>query len=251
MLETLKRWWGRGAGSTVSGPLAEIETWAARAGYRYRQADDDLRFVVEVPCAQHMLRMEWGASQRSYIVRDELRIRLDLSLPGSLQLLAITRPLMERLEVETYERYTQEAQTIIDMSFPEEMRWLAMFPKVDLSFDKVLRARFGVLGVNVALATAWINSPLGAQLAKAAAGVLANEPPCVLMVMHGKVYLRMQLAQPQPDGLAQCLGLFDAAVQSALELAGHAPPTDAEYASTASSAWQTASQIDTAKSDPG
>ena len=243
MLPSLKRWWARSRGH-AGGGLDAIEAWAAQSGLRYRADEGGLRFVIEAPSAGQTLRMEWGSSQRSYIAGDELRIRLDLNLPGALQLLAMTRPLMERLEQETFERYTQEAQTIIDMSHPEEMRWLAMFPKIDLSFDKVLQARYGVLGVNTVLGMAWINGPLGEQLAKATGSLLANEDPFVLMAMRGRMYLRLQLAQPGPESLSHCLSVFDAAVQSALQLSGQMPPGGGEWASTASSSWLTPSALD-------
>jgi hypothetical protein len=243
MLSILKRWWYRSRGH-AGGGLDAIEAWAARSGLRYRADEGGLRFVIEAPCAGQTLRMEWGPSQRSYIAGDELRIRVDLNLPGALQLLAMTRPLMERLEQETFERYTQEAQTIIDMSHPEEMRWLAMFPKIDLSFDKMLHARYGVLGVNTVLGMAWVNGPLGEQLAKSAQNLLANQDPFLLMAMRGKMYLRLQLAQPGPESLSHCLAVFDAAVQSALQLTGQMPPGGGEWASTASSSWLTPSALD-------
>ena len=243
MLSSLKRWWSRSRGRPGAG-IDAIEAWARQSGLRYRRDEDGSRFVIEVPSAGQMLRMEWGPSQRSYIAGDELRIRLDLNLPGALQLLAMTRPLMERLEQETFERYTQEAQTIIDMSHPEEMRWLAMFPKIDLSFDKVLQARYGVLGVNTVLGMAWINGPLGERLVMAAQSLLAGDDPFVLMAMRGKLYLRMQLAQPQPESLSQCLSLFDAAVQSALQLTGQMPPGGGDWSTTVSSSWLTTSVLD-------
>ena len=243
MLSSLKRWWARSSGHAVA-DLDAIEAWTEQAGLSYRRDEDGSRFVIEAPSAGHTLRMEWGPSQRSYIVGDELRIRLDLNLPGALQLMAMTLPLMERLEQETFERYTQEAQTIIDMSHPEEMRWLAMFPKIDLSFDKVLQARFGVLGVNTVLGMAWINGPLGERLAKSADNLLAGDDPFVLMVMRGKVYLRMQQAQPQPQSLSQCLGVVDAAVQSALQLTGQMPPGGGYWAPAASSSWFAHSALD-------
>jgi len=243
MLSSLKRWWARSTDHATDG-LDAIEAWAGQAGLRYRRDEDGLRFVIEAPSAGQTLRMEWGPPQRSYIAGDELRIRLDLNLPGAMQLLAMTRPLMERLEHETFERYTQEAQTIIDMSHPEEMRWLAMFPKIDLSFDKVLQARYGVLGVNTVLGMAWINGPLGEQLVKSTQNLLAREDPFVLMAMRGKMYLRLQLALPAPEPLSQCLAVFDAAVQSALQLTGQLPPGGGEWLPTASSSWLTPSALD-------
>ena len=243
MLSSLKRWWARSTGGSGAG-LDVIETWAGQAGLRYRRDQDGQRFAIEAPSAGQTLRLEWGPSQRSYIAGYELRIRLDLNLPGALQLLVMTRPLMERLEQETFERYTQEAQTIIDMSHPEEMRWLAMFPKIDLSFDKVLQAHYGVLGVNAVLGMAWVNGAFGEQLAKSTQDLLADDDPFVVMVMRGKVYLRLQLAQPQPASLSRCLSVFDAAVQSALQLSGQLPSGGGEWAPTANSSWFAPSALD-------
>jgi hypothetical protein len=103
MLSILKRWWYRSRGH-AGGGLDAIEAWAARSGLRYRADEGGLRFVIEAPCAGQTLRMEWGPSQRSYIAGDELRIRVDLNLPGALQLLAMTRPLMESLEQQTWQQ---------------------------------------------------------------------------------------------------------------------------------------------------
>lgn len=249
MFTALKRWWASGPGRTRSLHFKAVETWADRSGFRFRQAPDGQRFVVEAASGGQVLRMEWGPSQRSYIVQSELRIRIDLNLPGSLQLLALTLPLMEQLESETFERYTQDAQTVIDMSTPEEMRWLAMFPKIDLSFDKLLQSRFCVLGVNPVWSMAWINGPLGAQLGRAAQDLLSTDTPFVLMTMRGKLYLRMRLAAPRPQALSQCLEVFDAAAQSAQQITGQIPPSNAEWASTASTSWQTQIPIDDEAAD--
>lgn len=243
MLSALKRWWSHRFGHARAG-FDAIEAWAAQAGWRFRRDDDGHRFAIDMPSAGHTLHLEWGPSQRSYIVGDELRMRLDLKLPNTLQVLVMTRPLIERLEQETFESYTQAAQTIVDLSHPEEMRWLAMFPRIDLSFNKVLHARFGALGVTTALGLAWINGPLGEQLVHSAQGLLAQEDPFVLMIMRGKVYLRLQLAQPQPQPLAQCLTVLEAAVQSALQLTGQMPAGDGEWSSTVSSGWMMPSGLD-------
>ena len=239
MLNTLKRWWARGAGRTGAVRFDAVEAWAERSGFRFRRAKDGLRFEVEAASGGPVVRMEWGPSQRSYIEHSELRLRVDLNLPSSLQMLVLTLPLMERLESETFERYTQDAQTVIDMSTPEEMRWLAMFPKADLSLDKELRSRFGALGVNPAWTLAWINDPLGPQLVRAAADLIGSEVPFVLMTLRGRIYMRMQLVDPRPEALSQCLEVFDAAIQSVQHITGDVAPDNAEWASTASTSWQT------------
>jgi hypothetical protein len=249
MLNTLKRWWARGAGRTGAVRFDAVEAWAERSGFRFRRAKDGLRFEVEAASGGPVVRMEWGPSQRSYIEHSELRLRVDLNLPSSLQMLVLTLPLMERLESETFERYTQDAQTVIDMSTPEEMRWLAMFPKVDLSFDKALRSRFGALGANPAWALSWINGPLGPQLVRAAEDLIGSEVPFILMTMRGRIYLRMQLADPQPQALSRCLEVFDAATQSVQQVIGQLPPNDTEWASTAGTAGQSRSPNDDEATD--
>ncbi|MBP6224069.1 MAG: hypothetical protein KA439_03300 [Rhizobacter sp.] len=239
MFGALKRLWALGPGRAGGARFDAIESWADRSGFRFRRAKDGLRFELEAASGGHVVRMEWGPSQRSYIENSELRMRVDMNLPGSLQMLVLTLTLKERLESETFERYTQDAQTVIDMSTPEEMRWLAMFPKADLSFDTVLRERFGALGANPAWALAWINGPLGAQLARAVPDLIGPDVPFVLMTMRGRIYLRMQLADPGPDALSQCLEVFDSAMRSVQQITGQISPDDAEWASTASTSWQT------------
>lgn len=249
MLEALKRWWSHGLRGGGSQGFDAVEHWAEQAGFRFRRAKDGNRFVIEDTTGGHVLRMEWGPSQRSYIAHNELRARTDLNLSGSLQMLVLTLPLMEQLESETFERYTQDAQTVIDMSTPEEMRWLAMFPKVDLSFDKLLRSRFCVLGANPDLALAWIKGPLGAKLGLAAQSLLSPDVPFVLMTMRGRIYLRMQLADPLPEALSQCLEVFEAAALSAQQLNGQISSSEAESGAPPSTSWQTQLPIDDEATD--
>ena len=73
---------------------------------------------------------------------------MELKLPSDLQMMVLTRPLLELLERETFEHYTESTQTHIDISTPEEMRWLAMFPKVTLVLPKSIRGRFGASSVH-------------------------------------------------------------------------------------------------------
>jgi len=246
LFSALRRWWAHRCGRACAG-FDSIEAWAVQAGWRFSRDDDGHRFSIDAPSVERPLHIEWGRSQRSYIAGDELRIRLELNLPDTLQLLVMTRPLMERLEHETFESYTQAAQTMVDLSHPEEMRWLALYPRIQLSFDPVLHERFGALGVTAALGLAWINGPLGEQLVQASKVLLAHEEPFVLMILRGRVYLRLQMTQPQPALLTQCLEVLDAAAQSALQLTGQASAGDGEWSSTVSSGWMGSNGPD----DPG
>jgi len=243
MFEALKRRLFLTRDASSEGGLATIALWAKRKGYRFDKAPDQARFLIEIKDGGRAVRMEWGPSQRGYIAPNELRLRMDLNLPGGLQMLLLTLPLMERLEGETFDRFTQAAETVLDTSTPEEMRWLAMFPKVDLSWDKALRSRFCVLGADPDLTLAWIKGGLADQLLKASQDLLLDCPPFLMMTMRGKLYLRMQLAEPAPAALTHCLELFDAALKSATSLSAQMAADPAGLPSTLSTSRQTHAQV--------
>lgn len=250
MFASLKRWLASAAGASTDPEFGAVENWAKSAGFRYRHDKDAQRFMLEATSGAHALRLEWGPSQRDYITPNELRLRVDLHLPGSLQMLVMSLPLAEKLEVETFERSTQAAQTVIDMSTPEEMRWLAMFPRVDGALEKPLRSRFCVVGADATITADWVRGTLAAQLAEAAQSLLAADPPFVLMTMRGKLYLRMQIERPDPKALSECLDLFDAAAHAALALIGQVPPDDADWPSSTSTGWQSQAALDDEPGDP-
>ena len=131
---------------------------------------------------------------------------------------------------------------VIDGATPEEMRWLAMFPKVPYKASKEVRMRFGLVGNMPAESASWVEGSLAHQLEEAVGGFLKNEPPFVLMLLRGRAYLRMQLPEPDVARMAQALALFEVAVLQALRVAGMAPEGSSDWSSTGSTAWQT--QID-------
>ena len=77
---------------------------------------------------------------------------------------------------------------------------------------------------------------------QATQGLLASEPPLVLMTLRGRVYLRLELDPPDPLAIAQAVDLFHAAAQAALNVSGTAQEGQPEWPTTASTAWQ--SQLD-------
>jgi hypothetical protein len=236
MLNAIKRW----ISGTPPGPdWADISGWAQKQGHGFKRARDDEGFVVDGSFGARSWRLEWGPPQRAYITAHELRLRMELQLSSNLQMLVMSRPLMEMLEKETFERYTQSNQTLIDVSTPEEMRWLAMFPKATLDLPRSVRGQFGAVASDPAAAVAWVDAPLGQQLAAASLNLLRDAPPFVLMTLRGRVYMRVQLEEPDAVRVAQALSLFEAAVQAALRVASgvHEPPGD--FPTTSSTAWQT------------
>lgn len=236
MLDALKRWI---AGEPQATDWPGVAAWAAQRGAQYKRARDDAGFVVEGAHGGRSWRLEWGPPQRSYIEGPELRLRMELGLSHDLQMLLLSRPLLEALERQTFERYTESMQTQIDVSTPEEMRWLAMFQKVPLAANKELKAHFAAVAASPTTAAAWIDGPLAACLVETAGTALASEPPLVLMTLRGRLYLRLQLADPAVAALDAMVRLFETAALHAVRVSGG--PHDGRDAgpTTASTAWQT------------
>ena len=233
MLESFKRLF---AGKPEEAAAwVDVEAWAPRRGLAFRRARDGAGFVIEGQIGERPWRLEWGPPQRTYIVGHELRMRMELDLPGDLQMLLMTRALMDRLERQTYESFTEGLQTQIDTATPEEMRWLVMFQRVGLG---ALRARLGAVAALPSAVQAWLEGALTRQLERALGTLLERDPPFVLMTLRGRAYLRMQLPDPDPAALEAAIGLFETAVQQAQRVASGGGEPGAEWPSTGSTAWQ-------------
>jgi hypothetical protein len=83
---------------------------------------------------------------------------------------------------------------------------------------------------------------------EAALGFLKDEPPFVLMLLRGRVYLRMQMPEPKVELIAQAVSVFEVAVRQALRVAGVMAEGSADWQSTGSTAWQT--QLDPEEPKP-
>jgi hypothetical protein len=215
----------------------EVSEWAKRNKLGFKRESEGTGFAVIGGLDSKPWRLEWGPPQRNYIEGHELRLRMELSLSPNLQMLLISQPLLETLERETFERFTESTQTVIDGATPEEMRWLAMFPKVPYKGSKDVRLRFGLVGNVPAETASWVEGALARQMEEAAVGFLKNEPPFVLMLLRGRVYLRLQMPEPDVSAMAQSIAVFETAVLQALRVAG--AEKGSEWSSTGSTAWQT------------
>ena len=154
-------------------------------------------------------------------------------------MLLLSRPLMETLERQTFEQYTANMQTQIDVSTPEEMRWLAMFRKVPLALPKDAKGRFAAVALNPAHAVDWTAGPLVERLTKLARGALVADPPLVLMTLRGRLYLRLQLAALDMAMVEAAVDLFETAAAQAVRVAGGLHEGPPAWPSTASTAWET------------
>jgi len=239
MLESFKRLFA-GRGEDRDADQSEVTDWAKRRGFGIKRVRGEEGFVIDGLLEGKPWRIEWGASQRDYIIGRELRLRMELDLPGDAQMLLLSRPLLETLERKTFEDFTDSVQTQIGTKTPEEMRWLVMFPKVDMSALKTLRTRFGAVASVPEAGLAWLTGPLGNALEQAAADLLLGEPPFLLMTLRGRAYLRMQLLSPSADAIGAALALFETAVAQAVLVCAHSSGKSGDWSpSSASTAWQT------------
>ena len=205
MLDALKRWFvGKPAGPDWSAVIA----WAKAAGHSFKRARDGQGFVIE----SSTWRLEAGPPQRDYIDGPELRLRCDVDMPSDLQMLVMSRALMDGLERETFEQFTDSLQTYADDSTPEEMRWLAMFPKLDAAALGPLGARFGAVALVPASVQAWIGGTLSAQLHAVTLG-LPQDQPIVLISNRGRVTLRTECHSLEGAVLAKWVALFETALR--------------------------------------
>lgn len=217
----------------------EVADWAKTNKLKYKREQEGEGFVITGGMESKPWRLEWGPPQRQYIDGHELRLRMELGLSPNLQMLLMSQPLLENLERQTFERYTESTQTVIDANTPEEMRWLAMFSKVPYRASKEVRTRFALVGSAAAEAAAWVEGALARQLEEASVGFLRSEPPFVLMLLRGRAYLRLQLPEPDVTVLTQAVSLFEVAVLQALRVSGLGAEGVADWHSTGSTAWQT------------
>jgi hypothetical protein len=216
MLESLKRWLAA-PGSHPEWDAAE--RWARERGFAFKRAREGEGFVIDAADGTLPWRLEWGPSQRDYIEGGELRLRGDLGAAPGLQMLVITRLLMDALERQVFEEFTEGTQTRIDGSTPEEMRWLVLFPKMPGAELKGLREHFGAVA-NVAQAAAnWLDGPLAEALAAAAASWLKPDDRLVLIVQRGRLTLRTAMRQVDDARIDAATTLFDVALKEARRVA--------------------------------
>lgn len=224
MLDAFKRWMGR---DDRPAPVDWSDTidWATARGLDFRRERDDRGFVVEGRAGEHAWRLEWGPPQRGYLQGPELRMRCELGLPGDLQMLLVSSELAEALERDAFSRFTEQAQTEVDLDLPEEMRWLALYRRAPLARWKGLRGRLEAVAAVPDTVEAWVDDEaFAARLEKvlapvapdAAGGVPERRArplqPLVLMTLRGRLYLRTELADPHGPTMDAARGLFEQAI---------------------------------------
>lgn len=219
-LKTVQRWVGR---LPPAPDWPGVARWAGTSGFDFRRERDERGFVVQGPVAGRTWRLEWGPPQRSYIAGPELRIRCELGLPPDLQMLLLSSTLMESLERDAFGLFTEQAQTEVDLEVPEEMRWLALFRKENLTRWRGLRGSLGAVASSARSVERWLDDAGLVQALERSACSGDERPalldPLVLMTLRGRLYLRTRCDEPDPAVLQAAQQLFNRAATAALAVA--------------------------------
>jgi len=218
--------------------FSEVSAWAKRRGHQFKRERDGNGFVVDGKFEDLPWRLEWGPPQRPYINGKELRVRMELGLPPDMQMLIVSKSLMEALEKQAFEQFTESNQTEMGASTPEETRWLVMFPKIAMNGSKTLRSTFAGVSSLPNEGPAWIEGALGHALERAAGTLLRLTPPFVLMTLRGKIYMRIEMSSADETDVAAALSLFEAASNEALRVGRARGDEPVTWAQTTSTAWQ-------------
>lgn len=207
MFDALKRLIGPSLASGHEGET--LAAWAKAEGHVFKRVKDKSAgggFVVE---SSRGWRVEWGGSQRLYIHDRELRFRCDTGVPSDVQCILLTKVLAQTLESDVFNRYTNAMQTQIDHTLPDEMRWLAMHPRMSLAMAPVLAKRFALFTNAEPLAQRWLGGEVVKWLEEAAQTWWTDALVLVLTVNRGMLTLRMSGQQLEPSQLHLVGTLFE------------------------------------------
>ncbi|HYR24430.1 MAG TPA: hypothetical protein VEQ09_01260 [Aquabacterium sp.] len=202
MFDSLKRLIG--VSSSAGDATAVLASWAKAEGHVFKHVTlkSGEGYVVETP---HGWRVEWGPSQRPYIIGKELRFRCETGVPGDVQMVMLTKVLAQTLESDVFNRYTDAMQTQIDATMPDEMRWLAMHARVSLNDSAVLSRRFALLCNAEELAKDWLDGPTVQALEHAASHWWTDALVLVVTLNRGILTARMA-GQPLEVAQLQMVG---------------------------------------------
>ena len=198
------------AAPSVANAVAE---WAGSHGLAYSALSDETGspdgFAITGKVGSKVWKLERGRSSRDYIHGPELRARAELKLNSEVSVLIINRPLKDALEKRAYEMFTDTLQTTADPNLPEEMRWLAMYPQAEWNgLTPEFWKRYAVLAEKEAHASAWVDSELAKLLVSWPEPGPNGQIPFILMVLRGRVYLRMQYSPADMPTLEHAVKIF-------------------------------------------
>ncbi len=218
MLQGIKRWLkgdSAEAHSPTGAALQAFDGWSRKSQVQIRSLRDADGLSIDGRCGDVPWRLEWGAPQRPYVQGRELRIRAELPLAADLQVIVLNRLLQEAIEKTMFEQYVEGVQTRIDTETPAEMRWVAMYPKLNRAELADLSERYAVVASHKPWVQRWLDGPLRPAL------LGLNIDPAtalVLVVGRSRLTLRTAVEEAEPATFEPALRLFEVALREALRV---------------------------------
>jgi hypothetical protein len=196
------------------GPVSE---WAATQGFAF-SVDGSDGMALEGKVGGKPWRLQLGRPTRNYILGAEVRARAELGIQDDVAVLIMNRPLKEALEKKAYQIYTDQLQTSVDSTMPEEMRWLAMFDEVGWdSLPREFWTRYSVLTDRRSDALAWVDATLAGLIMDWPVPATSPEVPFMVLLLRGKAYLRMEYTPADLATLQHAALIFTSACEAALD----------------------------------
>ncbi|WP_293605719.1 hypothetical protein [Polaromonas sp. UBA4122] len=207
---------GQGQSNGAAGTDA-VSRWASGQGFTYSGPAKGVGFCLSGSMGGRPWKLERSIASRDFFKGDEIRARAELKVLEGVAVIVMNRPLKETLEERAYKIYTDPVQTVAEPSLSEEMRWLALYPEfVWKALPDAFWRRYTVLASHGSDAAAWIPESLVQLLMLLGASDPNAEVPFMLMLLRGKVYLRMQYTPADLQTLQHASAIFVGACESAL-----------------------------------
>lgn len=204
-------------GQRQSNGADAVSRWASERGFTYSRTEKGWGFCLTGSMGGRAWKLERSIASRDFLKGDELRARAELKVLEGAAVIVMNRPLKETLEKRAYKIYTDPVQTMAEPSLSEEMRWLALYPEfVWKTPPHAFWRRYAVLASHGSDAEAWIPESLVQLLMLLGESDPNAEVPFMLMLLRGKVYLRMQYTPADLQTLQHASAVFMGACESAL-----------------------------------
>lgn len=207
-----------------------LQAWVESTGRVMRNSRDRDGFIIDTPSPGPLEgRIEWGPSQRHYIGSHELRFRGEApGMSSDAHALVMPKALLDTVESELFSQFVGGVQTRIDEETPEEMRWLALSPKLSAPLLGELKNHYGAVSNRTPWLAHWLHGPLGEVLLQRALGPAEVAAPFALIVHRHRVTLRVALPEPDLATVQAAQALFDAALTQARGTADEPPDDEVE-----------------------
>jgi hypothetical protein len=200
-------------GKAGASPQSKVSEWAALEGLAY--TEHGAGYTVDGMIQGKPYRLEQGKPSRDFIKGLELRARGVVGVREDVAVMIMTRSLKNQLEKSAFSLYTDTLHTQVNPHLPEEIRWLSMYEEVGWeALGKPFLDSYAILTDERSHAIGWLTQDLAAQLLTWPSG--QPHVPMVLMVLRGKVYLRMQINPGDMATVEHATRVFTTACETAV-----------------------------------